>query len=158
VGARQYTGRIVTVTNDRIFDDPVYNYTREFPYLWEEMRIPVRYGDDWDAAERIVLEAGRRHTVKLAEIGADALAELTRRYVVTESELEPRVFWRITDNWLELTLRFVCRDHGIRELKDAISRDILARFRAAGLQIASATQEITVFRGPPETEDSGAAA
>src|SRR5947209_6306115 len=41
VRARQYTGRIVTVTNDKIFDEPVYNYTREFPYIWEEMSIPI---------------------------------------------------------------------------------------------------------------------
>ena len=43
VAGRQYTGRIVTITNDKIFDNPVYNYTREFPYIWEEMRVPIRY-------------------------------------------------------------------------------------------------------------------
>ena len=31
VRARQYTGRIVTVTNDKVFDTPIYNYTRDFP-------------------------------------------------------------------------------------------------------------------------------
>lgn len=31
VKSRQFTGRIVTVTNDRIFEEPVYNYTRDFP-------------------------------------------------------------------------------------------------------------------------------
>ena len=46
VRARQYTGRLVTVSNPKIFDEPVYNYTLEFPYLWEEMRIPVSYKDD----------------------------------------------------------------------------------------------------------------
>ena len=28
VRARQYTGRVVTVTNDKIFTEPVYNYSR----------------------------------------------------------------------------------------------------------------------------------
>src|SRR5436305_6129295 len=37
VQARQYSGRIVRVTNDKIFDTPVYNYTRQFPFVWEEM-------------------------------------------------------------------------------------------------------------------------
>ena len=37
VSARQYTGRIVTVTNDKIFDTPVYNYTT---------RVPVHLGGD----------------------------------------------------------------------------------------------------------------
>jgi len=31
VRSRQYTGRIVTVSNSKVFDEPVYNYTREFP-------------------------------------------------------------------------------------------------------------------------------
>ena len=142
VGARQYTGRIVTVTNDKVFDEPVFNYTREFPYIWEEIRLPVRYQDDWESAERILLETARRHTVDLAEIGRPALEDLQRTYVVSESELRPRVFWRLTDNWLEMTVRFIARDRGVRELKDAMSRDILRAFRAAGIEIASATYDI----------------
>ncbi|WP_324274162.1 mechanosensitive ion channel family protein [Blastococcus brunescens] len=31
VRSRQYTGRVVTVTNDKVFDEAVYNYTRDFP-------------------------------------------------------------------------------------------------------------------------------
>src|SRR4051812_3311814 len=154
VTARQYTGRIVTVTNDKVFDEPVYNYTLEFPYIWEELRIPVRYEGDAERAERILLEAARRHTVKLREIGKDALEELQRRYVVDATGLEPRVYWRLTDNWLELTVRFIVRDHGIRELKDAMSRDILRDFKAAGIDIASATYEITAV---PPLELRGAA-
>ena len=41
VRARQYTGRIVTVSNSTVFDEPIFNYTREFPYVWEEMRLPL---------------------------------------------------------------------------------------------------------------------
>jgi small-conductance mechanosensitive channel len=40
VKSRQYTGRIVTVSNATIFDEPVYNYTHHFPFLWEEMTQP----------------------------------------------------------------------------------------------------------------------
>jgi small-conductance mechanosensitive channel len=142
VSARQYTGRIVTVTNDKVFDEPVFNYTREFPYIWEELHIPVRYQDDWDEAERILLDAARRHTVDIAEIGQPALQDLERTYVVGQSELKPRVYWRITDNWLELTVRFIARDRGVRELKDAMSRDILQAFKAAGIEVASATVDV----------------
>src|SRR6185312_11213017 len=39
VHARQYTGRLVTISNSQVFDDPVFNYTREFPYIWEELRL-----------------------------------------------------------------------------------------------------------------------
>ena len=41
--SRQFTGRIITVTNDKIFEEPIYNYTRDFPFIWEEIRIPIGY-------------------------------------------------------------------------------------------------------------------
>jgi hypothetical protein len=68
-----------------------------------------------------------------------------RTYVVSEAEMEPRVFWRITDNWLEMTVRFIARDHGVRELKDAMSREILRELKAAGIDVASATTEIAAL-------------
>jgi small-conductance mechanosensitive channel len=147
ITARQYTGRIVTVTNDTIFSSPVYNYTREFPYIWEEMRLPVRYQDDWHRAERILLDVAREHTVDLASIGKEALEDLQRTYVVGQTDLQPRVFCRITDNWLELTVRFISRERGVRELKDAMARDILARLKEAGIEVASSTYDVVGF--PP---------
>ena len=142
IGARQYTGRIVTVTNDKIFDEPVYNYTRDFPFIWEEIRLPIRYEADRARAEQILLEAARRHTTPVAQIGAQALEAMRRRYFVQPADLEPRVFLRLTDDWLELAVRFLVPEHGIREVKDAISRDVLAALDQAGIGVASATFEI----------------
>jgi small-conductance mechanosensitive channel len=36
VQARQYSARLVTVTNAKIFDEPVYNDAKDFPFLWED--------------------------------------------------------------------------------------------------------------------------
>ncbi|HEX6104663.1 MAG TPA: mechanosensitive ion channel domain-containing protein [Gemmatimonadales bacterium] len=143
VEARQYSGRIVTITNDRIFDEPVYNYTRDFPFLWEELHLPVPYTADRARAEQILLAAARRHTVRVSEVSTEALRELRRRYFVDSADLEPRVYWRLTDNWLELSVRFVVRERGVREVKDAMSREVLSELQAAGIPLASATFELT---------------
>lgn len=143
--ARQYTGRIVTVTNDKIFENPVYNYSRDFPYIWEELRVGVSYNADKVRAEQILIEAARRHTKRTAEMGEECLKEMERRYALNRSDLEPRVFWRLTDNWLELSVRFVTEDHGIRYVKDSMSRDIVKEFESAGLSIASGTYAIVDF-------------
>ena len=142
VRSRQYTGRVVTVSNDKIFDEPVYNYTRDFPYIWEEMRLPITFGADRGRAERILLEAAGRHAVPAGEMSREALEEMQRRYVMKAADIKPRVYFRLTDNWLELTVRFVVRDHGIREVKDAMSRDIVEALDEAGIGVASATLEI----------------
>lgn len=142
VKSRQYTGRIVTVTNDKVFQEPIYNYTQEFGYIWEEMSVPITYKADRARAEQILLAAAARHTEDLARLGENEIREIERRYVVARSEFHPRVYWRLTDNWLELTVRFLTNAHGVRDLKDAISRDILRAFDEAGIGIASATVEL----------------
>ncbi len=142
VKARQYTGRIVTVSNAKVFDEPVFNYTRELAYIWEEMTIPISYNDDWTAVERLLLDVVERHTVKISDLGEEAIKTLERRYVMQHSDMKPRVFVRMTDNWIELTVRFLAEDHGVRDLKDAISREILAGLKKAGIGIASSTFEI----------------
>lgn len=142
VKSRQFTGRIVTVSNDKIFDEPVYNYTRDFPYLWEEIAIPVTYETDRDRVEQILLRAARRHTERHSQTSQQAMDAMMRRYFMQPVSVEPKVFYRLTDNWLELTVRFLTEDRGVRDLKDAMSREILREFDAAGIGLASVTFDI----------------
>lgn len=142
VQSRQYTGRVVTVSNAKIFDEPVFNYTHEFPFLWEEMSLPISYTADRKRAEQILLGVANRHAVRSDELDAGAIDELKRRYFLERLGTQPRVYYRLTDNWLELTVRFVVRDRGIRDVKDAMSRDLLHELDAAGIGLASTTFEI----------------
>jgi small-conductance mechanosensitive channel len=149
VAGRQYTGRIVTVSNDKIFDTPVYNFTRDFPYIWEEMRLPIPYNADWKQAEQIILRAAQQHTTKIAELSNDALDELERRFLIKREHLEPRVYCQLTDNWVQLSVRFITEDHGIRQVKDLMSRQILGELNRANIGIASGTYDVV---GLPEVK------
>lgn len=142
VHSRQYTGRLVTVTNGVIFAEPVFNYSRDFPYLWEEIALPIAYDADRDAVERILLAAARAHAV-VDDPGADrALAAMHDRYALSDASLLPAVYYRLTDNWLELSLRFLVPHRGVREIKDRMSRDILGGLDDAGIAVASTTYDI----------------
>ncbi len=142
VEGRQYTGRIVTITNDKVFDKPVYNYTREFPYLWDEMHLPITYQADRKRAEQILLDAARRHAVRREQLSGEDVQELKRRYFLEDLDLQPHVFVRLTDNWLELALRFLAPTHGVRALKDRMSREIIDALDAAGIGVASGTYAV----------------
>jgi len=143
VAARQYTGRVVRMTNDKIFDSPVYNYTREFPYLWEEIHIPIKYGDDYRKVEQILLDVARKHTSDIAKQAAEALDTLRHRVFLPDTvSVDPHVYMRLTDNWIALAVRFIAPERGIRPLKDAMSRDIWDGLEAAKIGIASGTYEI----------------
>lgn len=142
VQSRQYTGRVVTVSNAVIFDEPVYNYSREFPYLWEELSLPIPYHADRRRVEEIILAAAERHMVPFRELSQQALEEMERRYFMRPAEIKAKVYCRLTDNWLEMTVRFLARDHAVRDMKDAMSREILAALDAQQIGLASATFEI----------------
>ncbi len=142
VQSRQFSGRIVTVANSKIFDDPVFNYTHEFPFIWEEMHVPITYKDDRHRVEQILLEAAQRETARIEDIAAPALKQLEERFLIHLGDLDPHVYWRITDNWVELTVRFLTKSHDVRALKDRMSRFILTELDKAGIGIASSTFDI----------------
>ena len=83
VEARQYTGRIVTVSNSQIFDQPVYNYTRDFPYLWDEMRIPITYRVDRAPAAPVRLGLGNA-TVSYDALEAALQFDVEEIYFLTD--------------------------------------------------------------------------
>jgi small-conductance mechanosensitive channel len=145
VRGRQYTGRIVRITNDKIFDSPIYNFTREFPYVWDEIRLPIHHGGDRERVEEILLTIAHRHTADIIAEARPSIDKLRYTYYITgEIELEPRVYLTITDNWLEMALRFLSREPGGRGLKNALYRDIQTEFKRAGIGIASSTSDISI--------------
>ena len=141
VHSRQFTGRIVTVTNDKVFDEPVYNYTHEFAFIWDELELPIQFHNDYAAAEKLLLESAKRHAMTAAKIGDEKLRALEERFGINMGDVEPRVFWRITEDWLELTVRYLAPDHGGRVIKDKMNREILAGLEKAGIAIGATRQE-----------------
>ena len=147
VKSRQFTGRIVTVANNKIFDDPIYNYTRDFPFIWEEITIPITYETDRSKTEEIMLATTKKYVLKITEMSQEAVQKLQKQYFVNIEDFEPQVYYRITDNWLELTVRFIVGEHNVRGVKNNISRDMLKNFDSNGIGIASATYDVVGF--PP---------
>jgi small-conductance mechanosensitive channel len=147
VDARQHTGRIVTVTNGVVFDEPVYNYSREFPFLWEELGVSIPYDADRGTAEGLLLDAASRHSLDVSTIGVEAMQRMRRRFYVPATEFEPEVFVKMQTSWIELTVRFVVPVYGIRKIKSAMTRDILDAFDAAQIPIATTT--LVVSDVPP---------
>lgn len=119
-----------------------------FDFLWEELSLPIAYSSDWHQAERIMHEEAVR--VSASEDAREALADMARRYPLPRAELEPRVFVRATDNWMELSARFVVPVRSARSVKDALTRRVRERFDAAGVQIASESMDVTLRRPAPQ--------
>jgi small-conductance mechanosensitive channel len=148
VRADQYTGRIVTIANRTVFSDPVFNYTQNWPYVWDEVTIPFTYTSDWRRASELMLEHGQEYSADLQAGAQDEWRDLIARYPVHETSLHPVLYLRMTDNWIELTLRYLVEARQRRSVAGQLHYELLQHLeQEPGITIASATFEIVGF--PP---------
>ncbi|MDZ7676250.1 MAG: mechanosensitive ion channel [Acidimicrobiales bacterium] len=139
VGGRQYTGRVVTVSNKATFTHPVYNYSSFFEYIWEEIEVAIPHHGDWRRASRVLEEEARRQAA--SEGAREAMEAVRRRFPVPMTEVEPRVFASADEDYMRLAVRFVVPVRSARSVKDDVTRRIHDRLAAAGVEVV-ATQVI----------------
>jgi len=149
VHGRQYTGRIIVLSNKSTFTEPVFNSSGALGFVWEEVTIPVSFGGDWELAERILREEAA--AISAGETAERAIRDLEQRYPVPQTEIEPRVFVSATDNYIELAARFVVPVREARTRKSTMVKKLLRRFEASGIEVASATMDVT-FRRPGDVD------
>ena len=145
IGGDQVSGRIVQLSNSRVFGTPVFNYTQNFAYIWDEITLPITYTSNLQAATKILLDVGGEYSREFLT-GAEAqLREMERYFVVPAFELKPNVYVKVTSNWLELTMRYVVEPKKRRNATTFIYTEAFKRVQASGeIRIASETMDLTV--------------
>ena len=87
------------------------------------------------------------------ELHADAEARLSKmidRYPLQRTQVEPTVHLTMTDNWIEISLRYIVDARERRKIKGQLHRELLQHFEAEEkITIASMTVEIVGF--PPRS-------
>jgi small-conductance mechanosensitive channel len=144
-----YTGRIVRIANSFVFKAPVFNYSGDFPFLWDEIKVPVKYGSDHRQArrilERVVQEVVSKETTEKA---MTAWKGMVRKYLVENARVEPMVTMVLTDNWMEFTVRYVV-DYKIRRLtQDRLYSLILDEFLTSDQRVEIASTSIHLVEAP----------
>ena len=141
-----YNGRVVRVANSFIFKEPVFNYSGEFPFLWDEIRVPVRYGSDIVRTREILDDAAQEIVGDYTDQVRDAWKSLVRSYLIENAQVEPMVTVTATDNWMEFTLRYVVNFKERRSTRDRLFMRILEEVEKTGgrVKLASATFELTM--------------
>jgi small-conductance mechanosensitive channel len=154
----QFTGRIVTISNSAVFQNPIYNYTRYFQFLWDELSVPITFDSDFQKAQRILSEVAAEHTDTLIAVAREELEDMARHFRVSRTELSPLVFVSFDDNWVELSLRYITEAKRRRITRHMLSERVLERMsREPDIRFASETMSVTV-RQPRSAEGRDEAA
>ena len=119
-----------------------------------EIMIPVTYTSNWQRAADIMSDLGNKYTAQLQEDAEAKLTKLTDRFPLKQTTVEPSIYFVMTDNWIEVTLRFVVDAQERRKVKAQLNRDLLQQFQVEdNITIASATYDIVGFPALKRTPD-----
>jgi small-conductance mechanosensitive channel len=144
-----YNGRIVRVANSFVFKEPVFNYSADFPFLWDEIKVPIRYGCDWQMASGMLEAVLNGVCGDFARQSESAWAAARARYALENARVTPMVSLVANDNWIELTGRYVVDYRQRRLTKDAIFRRILTEIDQSAGQIRLASTTVEIMHLPP---------
>ena len=140
-----YNGRIVRISNSVVFKEPVYNYSLDFPFLWDEIVIPIKYGSDLKAARSLIKTSADE---LLDDFEAKALEEwrsMVKKYAIENARVDNMVTLTADENWASFTLRYVTDFKMRRATKDKLFMSILEKIDASEgtVSIAGAAIEVT---------------
>ncbi len=136
-----YNGRIVLVANSFVFKEPVFNYSGDFPFLWDEIKLPIQYGSNYEKAKEIILQVGKDVAGDLTEQSKLKWIALQRKFRLEDAQTEPMVSIIANDNWVEFTLRYVVSYKKRRASKTDLVTRLLTQIEASNgeIKFASAT-------------------
>lgn len=138
-----YNGRIVKVSNSFVFKEPVYNYSGDFPFLWDEIKIPVKYGSDPQYVKEKILGVAQNVVGDYCKEAQLYWDEMIRKYLIEPATTQPMVTLVANDNWQEYTLRYVVDYKKRRSVQDLLYTRILEEFNSSDeISLASATFQI----------------
>lgn len=148
VQADQISGRLVVVPNHQFFKQNIYNYTRDFDFIWDELQLPLTYESDWQKAIKISLSTAKKIQKSSVPIAKKEMTSLSKKYFFNEAELAPKVYVQFTDNWVKLSLRYVTPVKERRELQSKLSTDLLKKFeKEKDIEVASKTSRVFIEQG-----------
>lgn len=154
ISGDQYSGRTIQFANAQVFGTPVFNYTRTFSYIWDEIHFALTYASNVKAMADILKSVGREYTQQFLE-GANAQIEKMQRYFMVERfEVEPDVYLKVTDNYIIVALRYVVDPKQRRKASSFIYAEAFRQLRERNdIEIGSTTMDVTVH--PPSSDAEG---
>lgn len=139
-----YNGRIVRIANSFVFSEPVFNYSADFPFLWDEITIPIRYGSDYEKTKGILENAANKIVGNYKEEALVEWKKMVKKYILENQSLDSKVSVETNDNWVEFTLRYVVDLKKRRTTKNNLYMEILTQIDKTNgaIQYASTTIEL----------------
>lgn len=148
VSSDNYSGRIVKLSNAFVFKGPVYNYSRDFPFIWDEFNIPVRYGSDIELAKSLITDIAIETLSEYVSASLEKWREVVDKYYIENAQVKPTLAITMTDNWVELNLRYIVDYKKRRYTRHVLNEKIERAIKQTEGKVVLASQTVEVIRIP----------
>lgn len=149
INGDSYNGRIVRVANSFVFKEPVFNYSADFPFLWDEIMVPIKYGSDYHQARSILERVGEEVVGEYARSAEQQWERMTTRYLIETASVRPMVSMAANSNWLEFTMRYVVDYKQRRITKDKLFTRVLEEIDLTHDKVGIAASTLNIEKLPP---------
>lgn len=132
VNAEQPTGRMITFPNHEVLTGSIVNFTRDFPFVWDELTIPVGNGSDLGHAMEVLRGVAEKIVGEgMAEPAAAYETLLRQRRLESSVPRGPQVFVSLADSWTELSVRYLVHARERRIWKSHLAKAATEAFNDA---------------------------
>ena len=152
VEADQSTGRILILPNSDVFRHGICNYTKGFPFIWNEFSTVVTFESDWRTAKELMLKQAEEEAEKIEEQVSRQITDMQRQYAIQYERFGPIVYTSIADNGVQLALRYLSPVRERRATTHRIAEGILDAF-AEQTKIDLAYPTTRMFRTTEEGKE-----
>ncbi len=136
VDAEQSTGRLIRVPNSLVISQPVINYTKSFPFIWDEISICITFDSDWKKARKVLQTIADEKVGDKTGEKAAAMQEMlkdNRDNLIHFRYLSPKIYMKpqqTSPAGIVLTLRYLCNPRERRGRENDLWEEILDQFHA----------------------------
>ncbi|KKH98568.1 mechanosensitive ion channel protein MscS [Methanosarcina sp. 1.H.T.1A.1] len=148
VDADQYTGRILHIPNSFVLNQTIKNYTKDYSFIWDEIRILLIYGSNWKKAEEIALKTAGPIVVEFEDLAQKELLLMGEKYFITTYDVQTKLYTKMQENWIEMRLRYVVDPRKRRAISHLLISNILeALEKEEDIMVGTATS-IDLMKSP----------
>src|SRR5262245_32292184 len=102
-----YNGRIARIPNSSVLKGPVFNYSQEFRFVWDEVKVPLAAQSDHRLAREMLLRVAKETVAHSLTEAKSTWKQVTDNFRIANPSLEPIVSFAVNGGCLEFTLSYI---------------------------------------------------
>lgn len=151
VSSDNYSGRIVKLSNAFVFKGPIYNFSQDFPFIWDEFNLPIHYNSDVALTKEIITNVAQKVLAEYVNSSREYWQAVVAKYYIEDAVVAPTIAITLTDNWIQFNLRYIVDYKKRRATKNELQEQIQQAIKATNGSVTFASTTVEMVKTPATT-------